>query len=93
MRVRVEVTQDDIDKGARNCGSRCPIARSLKRCLGVRHVWVYRKSVRLDEKAMIGDMPKLAQKFIHEFDNRCTVHPFGFYIRFKKDTSKPIEIA
>ncbi len=38
--MRIEVTQEDIDNGARNCNVGCPIARAIRRCTGEAYVSV-----------------------------------------------------
>lgn len=32
--MRIEVTQEDIDRGVRNCNRGCPVARAIRRCSG-----------------------------------------------------------
>lgn len=89
MKVNVEVTQEDIDKGIREDSCECPIARALKR-FGYRSVDVeddcagfYVKNA--DKSGMCTSylfyLPKKAIKFVSKFDNGEQVAPINFVLR------------
>jgi len=84
MRVKIEVTQEDIDLGVVADGDSCPIARSLRRIFPDLDVYVGGCYFDLiDEGIEIASvtLPKTAQRFIDRFDGeRATVRPETFYV-------------
>lgn len=94
MRLTFSVTKDDIRLGKRDDSNSCPIARSVKRSLGLKG----RKAKSLEvtsaylsvegsdgSMAPLGSLPIGVSNFIEEFDNGETVDPFSFCINFKKE--------
>lgn len=92
--MKIEVTQEDIDKGdKRNCCT-CPIALALSRYsdkklyLGCNIIytkpfflWTNIHDKQEDSAYKIVDLPQKAQHFIARFDSFYTreeVHPFSF---------------
>lgn len=76
-RMKIQVTQEDIDQGTPSEVCACPIALAAKR------VFAHREIAVLDIVIQIGDrwemaLPDSAQKFIEEFDNGLPVTPFEF---------------
>ena len=83
MRVRVNVKQEHIDKGAPRVGDMCPIALSLREKFPEFNWWVYYTTIALSLPFKSTDqipMPKPAQEFISKFDVEEPVKPFGFYL-------------
>ncbi len=83
MRIKVEVTPNDIRRGIWGDSYRCPIAKALRRTLG--GAW----SVR-DEAVGLGKntgqtiaLPKKALSFIDKYDRWRTAQPFSFSITRK----------
>lgn len=79
IRVKIEVTELDINKGRRNNDRRCPIARAFRRAVGRRDVRVSYNSIHIGLKAVY--WPTLsAMTFINKFDfnGRTAVKPFSF---------------
>jgi hypothetical protein len=87
MRVKIEVTQDDIEKGKRNQCNLCPVARAVKR---VAHIWgvgspgVY-PTERMAPLNSIADLPYKARTFVCRFDNALPVKPFTFTLNIPKE--------
>jgi hypothetical protein len=75
MRVRVEVTKDDISRGDPGNCLGCPIALALLRC-GLRCVVVRDDVIRVGGREC--DMPSAASEFVQMFDARADVAPFAF---------------
>lgn len=85
--IRVEVTQDDIDKGVPGRMSLCPIARAIKR-LGYEDVVVLSSLIQFSKTADHpykvvpgGLIPPRVKRFITRFDDNETVKPFVFHIK------------
>lgn len=85
-RIRVEVTQADIDKGLPEMGPTCPVAIAIARRVGFA-VWVWhqhwtplagRWTVTLRPTPMYQVSPA-ATDFIRAFDHGKPVRPFTFY--------------
>lgn len=80
--MRVNVTQEHIDKGARMSCDGCPIALALKEA-GLPDVEVFAN--RVSRNAFTSDLetwelPTNARAFIQSFDNYRIVEPFHFDI-------------
>jgi len=73
MRLRISVTQEDIDKGTSR-SAYCPVALAVKR-LGYKDVHVLGE-IRADDFRF--SVPLLAAKFIDRFDEGKPVYPFTF---------------
>lgn len=75
----ISVTQEDIDKGERDCG-KCPIALAASRAIGIpvdvgnREAWI-NGSPRV--------MPSIARQFILRFDAQLAVKPFSFELNYQ----------
>jgi len=84
MRVKIEVTQEDIDKGSRESETHCPVARAVKRAIPWFNVRAGNSVLYLDNKS--GQpvckvcLPFRAQDFIERFDNRVEVRPETFFV-------------
>lgn len=85
--VKIDVTQDMIDKGIRGNTSLCPIAKAL-RAAGLKRpsVGTYAFFDMKKERYQI-ELPKKALTFITHFDGqgRNAVKPFSFNLRYKLD--------
>jgi hypothetical protein len=73
--TRIEVTQDDIDRGVIGDGDCCPIALAMRRrwpnvSVGTRAV--YLSGMRMTE------LPREARHFIVDYDLGEPVYPFSF---------------
>lgn len=80
--LKVNVTQEHIDKGVRYHSDICPIAWALRDALSVGCCGVV---VRASEATWFEDgcrhhawLPCTAQQFVVEFDNGQDVSPFSF---------------
>ena len=84
--MKIEVTQQDIDKGLNNNCFSCPIALAVKRKIDTGNVLVYcdRISVMSTISSYDYKLPKKAQTFIKRFDDRKPVEPFTFEVRNTK---------
>lgn len=74
---KIQVKQEDIDKGRRNVCFDCPIALALRR-EGYRDVVVGSAAVRISTTVI--ELPRSARRFINRFDNRKKVQPFNFIL-------------
>lgn len=97
MKIKVDVTQQDIDKGVQCSSARCPIAIAAKRVLG-KEVSVGSMSLVIytpidDEledgakNAEVVQLPHEAQAFVRDFDHyeyqRTPISPVSFEIEVK----------
>ena len=79
MKVKVNVTQNHIQRGRRSNSNYCPIALALKETLGL-------KTVSVSDGVLFGggyerlrvQLPLHARKFIRAFDDKKAVKPFSF---------------
>lgn len=85
----IEVTAEDIRLGKRDHCYLCPIARAIARELKVplsrQYVEVTEKNVFLTTSEVIlkkAKLSKRAEKFVKDFDNKKTPHPFKFKLEF-----------
>lgn len=99
VKLRVNVTQDDIDKGCRKRRSKCPIARAVNRV-------VHEATGNTKFGAMVGytailvgdaegEIIRVAadrriQQFIFYFDNEMPVKPFNFTIAVSDATGNSV---
>jgi len=89
MRVKVNVTKNDIKKGVINDTENCPIALSFKKLLKS----CYRVKIWSDKVKVNGDfgglLPKIAQKFVKHFDDNGFADPIVFSFRIPNKYLKP----
>ena len=79
--MKITVTQEDIDKGERQNGCRCPIARAIAREGGGGPTVSTRQAILdIDSVVHIAELPQPARDFIAAFDNDGEVQPFTFEI-------------
>lgn len=86
MKLTIEVTQDDIDKGNRVSPVSCPIALAVKRQYRSRWLHSPPNSVSVSQRGVTIDsqdysIPKEARFFISDFDCDHDVKPFTFEMR------------
>lgn len=75
--MKIEVTQEDIDKGVHNNCSCCPTARALYRQTNL--YWsVYTGDAGSYYTDLWIDFPPEATAFIIAFDEKLPVKPFSF---------------
>ena len=78
MSVKIEVTQEDIDRGERKSAKRCPIARACLRA-GLKNVEV---DAMVECEGVKGDRLygrcSLIEPFVEAFDAGNKVFPFSF---------------
>ena len=76
MRIKINVTQEDIDKGYKGCPGQCPIARAMERdgyiqpsvnCLAI--------FFGFDDKRWIGKLTDEMADFVVLFDKGWSVQP------------------
>jgi len=84
-RMKVTVTQKDINAGSRGSCERCPIARAVKKLFPVQKVTVSDNievySANIGGPSKVFELSRSADRFIQRFDNkgRKAVKPFSFY--------------
>jgi len=78
MKLKVNVTRDDIKRGVRENIHLCPIARALRR-LGFSKISVDQNGIEIRNKVF--DIPPKASRFINDFDFEELVKPFSFVMR------------
>lgn len=87
--MRVQVTQEDIDKGVDCDSGRCPIARALLRQVpGVVSVCVTVDGVdyaKADGRFAAVELPREAVRFITLFDDGRLVSPFEFDLNLRPE--------
>ena len=76
--MRIDVTQEDIDRGKRSRPCECPLAIAASRATG-RPCSVGLDRIGFDDGlALEWPLPDIAFKFRWDFDNGQPVQPFGF---------------
>ena len=91
MKLKIKVTQNDINHGRRKDCNRCPIARAVKRAVTKSKVkcLLTKIAVRLEEVILLdswgsvdhrGYLPSRAQRFIIKFDDAKDTKPFNFIL-------------
>ena len=81
--MRIEISQEDINKGKQSDPEKCPIARAINR-KKLRDVSVYSDSITWrDQKNDLceQDNTNKIRKFIDNFDHGIKVSPFSFNLR------------
>ncbi len=74
--MKIQVTQEDIDKGCRNNRYDCPIAWATLRTTKSNYVSVESKFVVLDWGTYL--LPESAREFVRLFDQGESMRPFEF---------------
>lgn len=72
----IQVTQDDIEHGKRECGDTCAVARAMQRAFPGRSVHVGATIVWFGADSF--PLPRRVQDFISDFDDGKRVQPFTF---------------
>jgi hypothetical protein len=83
MITKIEVTQEDIDKGVRGTTCLCPVALAIRRSLKVPLACHMNKSIRITKPEYPPEVykarsPVSVLDFVHGFDNYLEVKPFTF---------------
>lgn len=76
--MKIEVTQEDIEKGKRGSKCYCPIALALMRAQPTRCVSVGALTVALDLPRVCLNLPHRVRCWIYDFDSGEAVAPFEF---------------
>lgn len=85
MRVRIEVTQNDIRKGKRGSCFNCPIARAVKRATGCKDVDVDSDgTISLENGEVVIPSSIKRERFIEKFDDKEKVSPIVFLVNIPK---------
>lgn len=74
--MKIEVTQEDIDKGLRFSSLLCPISLAVQRCLNIPSCKVIPGMISFGNNEY--DLPDPVNRFIVAFDTRRPVQPFTF---------------
>lgn len=82
MKIRIDVTDEDIRLGKRFSETSCPIARAARRA-GIKDPLVV-MGIYSDGKHYC--LPLAAQDFVHDFDHGNPVDPFSFEIELVRTT-------
>ena len=80
MRLKIHVTQEDINLGEPKKCDNCPVYRAVNRVAKVRSVGYMMTTFGTDPEIVFIDMPKSALDFIEAFDRNKPVVPFSFYM-------------
>lgn len=81
MRIKIDVTQEDIDSGLRGSCHDCPVARAILGVLAPLNVVLVGTTYISLEKPgcrWTGRSTKKISKFIQQFDSGILVKPFSF---------------
>lgn len=90
--MKIQVTKEDIEKGARYMCRACPIALATLRT-GVFSAVVYQDSISISfsgEGFKYFSLPENAIDFIKSFDSHQPVKPFSFELRGIKLTEEKL---
>jgi hypothetical protein len=77
-KIRVNVTQQDIEQGWRGSSQACPVARALRRQDELRRWWVGPDYIISELGSREANLPPEARVFISAFDHGYPVAPFSF---------------
>ena len=92
--MRIDVTQEDIERGQRRVASACPIALATARTLwpdgkgdrfvrvGVGFISMYSSPSEIHRPLGVAKIPQEARDFIDRFDADKDVEPFGFDVEY-----------
>lgn len=80
MKLRVEVTADDIKRGKKNEPEHCPIARAIDRLYPGNEVSVNDDTAEIDDCTF--SLPLIAERFVSRFDAGEKVKPFKFVLDY-----------
>lgn len=92
--MRIEILPKDIHHGQRDDSYRCPVARAVRRCLGVNFAAVDVGHVTFGniprgippeeahweniENLKEVDLPEPVWEIVQKYDDHSTMYPFGF---------------
>lgn len=80
--MKIQVTQDDIDKGEIENPNTCAIARAVKRETHRRHVGIYEDNgIEIEKDHYKMPWTKTIRNFIDRFDKGEKVRPFSFELK------------
>ncbi len=94
MKLKITVTQEDIDNGIRSNGHFCPIAKACSR-LGYRpnalpdHIELHCQKTG---QSLVGKTPPVAREFMGTFDSIRHVEPFEFEMEFREHQIDPMPL-
>jgi hypothetical protein len=87
--MKINVTQEHIDNGRRNCADACPIALAVKDAeADAAYISVSRDSIFIDKEnqshGILMGLPWSARRFVDNFDHEGCVQPFSFeaYVKY-----------
>ena len=87
MKITIDVTQEDINKGIKTDVSRCPVAKALRRAIeDAKNVSVGNKlTFNLQGVLYYADVPLKILEFINKFDSegKKAVKPTKAVVNFK----------
>lgn len=66
MKLKIQVTEEDIINGKQESQTSCPIARAIKRTFVGQHVSVDTEAIEIGD--FVFDTPKRARTFMNQFD-------------------------
>ena len=82
MKLKIKVTQEDINNGEPCETMSCPVALALSRQLNLFNpVYVSYSYFSTDNKYVY--LPRSVKRFIHRFDSGEEVKPFNFIINYE----------
>ena len=76
MKYKIEITQEDIDRGMRGRSDFCPVALALRRKWPEAEMGCF--ACDLGNRLVL--VPELVSKFVEDFDSGKPVKPFTFEI-------------
>lgn len=97
MKIEIEVTQDDIDKGETNHSCKCPIARAINRVcpkasVGTYYCYLYEEPGKYGSYGGIQvEMPYVFKQFVNDFDCGKPVQPFKHTIYLDEEQTQRFE--
>jgi hypothetical protein len=78
--TRIEVTQEDIDKGRRFRAQDCPLARAISRAFNGRYTSVGARGFSIEDSPRY-ILPPEVYAFRRAFDDGEPVQPITFYVK------------
>jgi hypothetical protein len=91
--MKFNVTKTDIRKGEDGNGHNCPVARSIRRKLGLRSQDVAVTGLEVEIKGREYVAPQAVDDFVNRFDGHYGVKPFSFVLPIKRRAKRAKKVG
>jgi hypothetical protein len=88
-KLKINVTEKDIEDGIEKDSHWCPIARAVRRIFPDQPITVGDDTVMIDDHHIY--LTRRAMEFVHNFDTEGPVEPFAFCVLISEQLAKEIK--